>query len=204
MRVELTSFFREGGLQARDDTMVPPTAPSRSPYQSLPMILLRSRLAMMRQFRPLLRAFNLSEQQWRVLRILESISEIEIKDLARTTCLVPPSLSRILKNLNERGLIARRRSDEDMRHGFVSISCEGRMVVDDMEPVAESIFAEIARRCGDLPIEALETLLSRLTDELEENERIEAGQLMRIDGRDGTVGPRIPCADGLTILGVVA
>jgi len=153
--------------------MVAPLSPSRSPYQSLPMMLLRSRLAMMRQFRPLLRAFNLSEQQWRVLRALASISEIEIKDLSRSTCLVPPSLSRILKNLNERGLIARRRSDEDMRHGFVSISCDGRTVVEDMEPVAESIFAEIARRCGDLRVDELETLLGRLIDEMEENE---AGQ----------------------------
>jgi homoprotocatechuate degradation regulator HpaR len=131
---------------------------------------------MIRQFRPLLRAFNLSEQQWRVLRALASISEIEIKDLARSTCLVPPSLSRILKNLKNRGLIARRRSDEDMRHGYVSISCDGRTVVENMEPVVESIVAEIARRCGDLPVGELETLLDRLTDELEEKDRIDAGR----------------------------
>jgi homoprotocatechuate degradation regulator HpaR len=148
--------------------MVPPTLPKRSPYQALPMSLLRSRVAMMRQFRPLLRAFNLSEQQWRVLRALSASPEMEIKDLARSTCLVPPSLSRILKNLNERELIARRRSDEDMRHGFVSISCNGLLVVEDMEPVAESIYAEIARRCGDLRVEDLENLLNRLIVELED------------------------------------
>jgi hypothetical protein len=53
----------------------------------LPMALLCSREAVMRHFRPALRAFDLTEQQWRVLRALSSIPASEITNLARATYL---------------------------------------------------------------------------------------------------------------------
>ena len=38
--------------------------------RSLPIMLLRAREAVMKRFRPMLKAHGLSEQQWRVLRVL--------------------------------------------------------------------------------------------------------------------------------------
>jgi hypothetical protein len=43
---------------------------SRSFARSLPMALLKAREAVMVRFRPSLRAHGLTEQQWRVLRIM--------------------------------------------------------------------------------------------------------------------------------------
>ena len=45
----------------------------RNVSRSLPVALLRTREAVMRQFRPVLRSVDLTEQQWRVLRALDSI-----------------------------------------------------------------------------------------------------------------------------------
>src|SRR5690606_29016261 len=45
--------------------------------KSLPMSLLRAREAVMLRFRSSLRMFNITEQQWRILRALTSIREIE-------------------------------------------------------------------------------------------------------------------------------
>ena len=72
------------------------------------MSLLRAREAVMRQFRPSLRNHGLTEQQWRILRALTAVDNIEVTELARTAFLLGPSLSRILRDLEARHLIERR------------------------------------------------------------------------------------------------
>src|SRR5690554_3220037 len=76
--------------------------------KSLPMSLLRAREAVMQHFRASLRQYDITEQQWRVLRALTSVYEIEMSELAKATFLLAPSLSRILQDLEARGLIKRR------------------------------------------------------------------------------------------------
>ena len=57
--------------------------PMREFSRSLPMSLLRAREAVMRQFRPSLRNYGLTEQQWRILRALTAVETIEVTELAR-------------------------------------------------------------------------------------------------------------------------
>src|SRR5438045_8690772 len=83
-------------------------APMREFSRSLPMSLLRAREAVMRQFRPSLRDYGLTEQQWRILRALTSVDTIEVTELAQVAFLLGPSLSRILRDLEARDLIERR------------------------------------------------------------------------------------------------
>src|SRR5438045_7027060 len=82
--------------------------PMREFSRSLPMSLLRAREAVMRQFRPSLRDYGLTEQQWRILRALTSVDTIEVTELAQVAFLLGPSLSRILRDLEARDLIERR------------------------------------------------------------------------------------------------
>src|SRR5258706_4950270 len=82
--------------------------PMREFSRSLPMSLLRAREAVMRHFRPSLRSHGLTEQQWRILRALASIDQVEVTELARIAYLLGPSLSRILRDLEARRLIERR------------------------------------------------------------------------------------------------
>jgi homoprotocatechuate degradation regulator HpaR len=102
----------------------------------------------MRHFRPGLHHFGITEQQWRVLRALTAVESIEVMALAEATFLLPPSLSRILKDLDERGLIFRRTSREDMRRGIISISEQGRQLIDMAGSHSEVVYAEITRRYG--------------------------------------------------------
>src|SRR5579862_3252337 len=87
--------------------------PMREFSRSLPMSLLRAREAVMRQFRPSLRQHGLTEQQWRILRALSAVDAIEVTELARTAFLLGPSLSRILRDLDARGLIDRKTAKTD-------------------------------------------------------------------------------------------
>lgn len=135
--------------------------------KSLPMSLLKAREAVMRHFRSSLRHFGITEQQWRVLRALTSVESIEITALATVTFLLPPSLSRILKDLDERGLILRRSSDTDMRRGIVSISPQGLKLIEQAGIHSEEIYREITGRFGVERLALLQILLRELEDCLE-------------------------------------
>lgn len=134
----------------------------RSFSSSLPMMLLRAREAIMRHFRALLRQHEVTEQQWRVLRALSSIDAIETSRLAQKVYLLPPSLSRILRDLDERGLIVRRPDAIDMRVGLITISPAGRALIDAISPQSESIYAEITLRFGVDNLHTLQSLLLTL------------------------------------------
>src|SRR3954469_15725549 len=99
--------------------------PMRDFSRSLPMSLLRAREAVMRQFRPSLRQHGLTEQQWRILRALAAVDAVEVTELAHVAFLLGPSLSRILRDLEARGLIERNVAKADLRRAVVSISAKG-------------------------------------------------------------------------------
>jgi homoprotocatechuate degradation regulator HpaR len=140
--------------------------PMREFSRSLPMALLRSREAVMRQFRPSLRDHGLTEQQWRILRALAAIDQIEVSELARQTCLLGPSLSRILRDLEARQLIRRRSPESDLRRSLVSITPAGLALIDAVAPISEAIYTEITKRYGAKKLEALHAMLRELETEL--------------------------------------
>jgi homoprotocatechuate degradation regulator HpaR len=129
---------------------------------SLPMLLLRGREAVMRHFRPSLLENGVTEQQWRVLRALSSVEEMEVMVLADATYLLPPSLSRILKDMQRRGLVARRTHVTDLRRNLVAITPKGYHLLDTLAPRSEEIYTEIARRFGDRNFSSLQRLLRKL------------------------------------------
>ena len=149
--------------------------------RSLPMALLRAREAVMRQFRPSLRDAGLTEQQWRILRALSAIDQIEISELARETFLLGPSLSRILRDLEARRLVRRRSPQTDLRRGLVSITPAGLAVLNAVAPISEAIYAEITRRFGAENLEALHAMLQALETALGEMPVVSGRAVDKID-----------------------
>jgi homoprotocatechuate degradation regulator HpaR len=129
--------------------------------RSLPMALLRAREAVMRQFRPSLRALDLTEQQWRVLRALGSAAEFDATSLASATFLLAPSLTRILRDLEKRALIKRGVSAADQRTSRLSLSADGRALLDEAGVHSEWIYQRMTAQIGE---ERLETLMGMLAD----------------------------------------
>jgi homoprotocatechuate degradation regulator HpaR len=136
--------------------------PMREFSRSLPMSLLRAREAVMRQFRPSLRRHDLTEQQWRILRALAAIDAIEVTELARTAFLLGPSLSRILRDLDARGLIERKTAKTDLRRGVISISEKGLKLMEVVAPSSEAIYAAITKRYGAKKLAELQDMLGAL------------------------------------------
>jgi homoprotocatechuate degradation regulator HpaR len=151
--------------------------PMREFSRSLPMALLRAREAVMRQFRPSLRRHGLTEQQWRILRALATVDASEVTELARTAFLLGPSLSRILRDLEARGLIERRTAEDDLRRGVVSISDKGVRLMEQVAPSSEVIYAAITKRYGARKLAELHALLGNLEASLAGLEAEEASEL---------------------------
>lgn len=130
--------------------------------RSLPMALMRAREAVMTRFRPILVEHGLTEQQWRVLRLLDSRDEAcSVGEIAEQTFLLGPSLSRMLVSLADRDLIERSPSDGDARRVDVSISDAGRRLVAEIGPESEAAYDLIEQRFAPGELDLLHELLDR-------------------------------------------
>jgi homoprotocatechuate degradation regulator HpaR len=134
--------------------------------RTLPIALLRAREAVMERFRPMLSAHDVSEQQWRVMRVLQEAGELDASRLAERACVLPPSLTRMLKSLEARGFIALRRDPQDGRRMQVSLTEAGDDFIAQVAPESVAIYREIEKLIGadeisDL-LDRLEALLSAL------------------------------------------
>ena len=136
--------------------------PMRDFSKSLPMELLRAREALMRHFRPGLREVGVTEQQWRILRALAHRGELEATELAEATCLLAPSISRILPDMQARQLISRRQPDSDLRRSLIRLERKGLRLIASHAPFAERIYADITQKFGAERLAQLFTLLHEL------------------------------------------
>lgn len=163
-------------MSSKRPTLAQRSLPMRPFSESLPMALLRAREAVMLLFRPDLRSRGVTEQQWRILRALAHQGPMEVTELAETTFLLAPSLSRILPDLERRRLVGRRPVDTDLRRSVVSLQAEGLRLIAEHAPYSEQMYARIAKRFGTEKLvellellHELETSLGELAGELELN-----------------------------------
>lgn len=134
--------------------------------RSLPMALLRARESVMRGFRRQLREHGLNEQEWRIIRALVEVDQIEIGELAERVFILKPSATRTVKNLQARKIVARSRSDKDQRRAFISLTPLGRDLFERFAPESEREYARITKLLGADDMELLYELLGRVTDVL--------------------------------------
>ena len=145
----------------------PATAtPLRDLQLSLPMQLLQAREAAMAQFRPMLRRHDLTEQQWRVVRVLASEPSLDATELASRSMLLPPSLSRILQHLQAVGLVIRKADHDDQRRSVLTLTPRGRRKFQAVGPDSEALYSAIEARFGRRKLATLYSLLAELNDAL--------------------------------------
>ena len=130
--------------------------------RSLPIALLRARERVMGPIRNMLADAGVTEQQWRVLRVLKEEGPQEPTHIADRACLLLPSLTRILQKLEAKGLIQRRPHPADKRRQIVDIAPEGEKIIQDNMQVTLQLAEEIRTRLGPDRHEALLDLLNDL------------------------------------------
>ncbi|MEM1004143.1 MAG: homoprotocatechuate degradation operon regulator HpaR [Pseudomonadota bacterium] len=132
--------------------------------RSLPIALLRAREKVMGPIRKLLADADITEQQWRVLRVLNEEGPQEPTHISERACLLLPSLTRILQKLEHKNLIARRCHPQDRRRQIVEISSAGVQVIHANLAVSVQQAERIRARLGPDKHELLLDLLNELKD----------------------------------------
>lgn len=126
------------------------------------MALLRAREVVMARFRPMLARHDITEQQWRALRELAENGPLEATELANRASILPPSLTRIIKALEERKLISRNKVKGDGRRAKLAISPAGVRLIEALAPERRAIYDAIEKRFGAVEHESLIDLLDAL------------------------------------------
>ncbi|GAA4227128.1 homoprotocatechuate degradation operon regulator HpaR [Sagittula sp. NFXS13] len=133
-----------------------------STTRSLPIALIRAREGVMAPIRHMLSETGLTEQQWRVLRVLAEQGVMDAKTLADRSSLLFPSLTRITSTLRDKGLVTQKRDDQDRRRQFVAIAPAGQQIIDDHSANAAEIVESFKATLGADNYDTLLDLLALL------------------------------------------
>lgn len=136
----------------------------RQTTRSLPIALLRARETIMEPVREMLSRSQISEQKWRILRVVEEIGPVEQTVIAKRACLLLPSLTRLMHAMETDGLLTRVPSTTDRRKSIVSITDSGRAMIDEHSTESVALFDRIEQRFGSQRLEDLLDLLEELQD----------------------------------------
>ncbi|ENV33230.1 homoprotocatechuate degradation operon regulator HpaR [Acinetobacter gerneri] len=128
---------------------------------SLTLALLQAREATMSHFRPALNEIGLTEQQWRVIRILYQHEELESNQLADLACILKPSLTGILNRMIDQNLIQKRKDEQDQRINLITLTEEGKKLFEIQAVKMEISYKKIQEQYG---AEKLQDLLDLLKD----------------------------------------
>lgn len=132
-----------------------------STQRSLPIALIRARENVMTPIRQMLSESGLTEQQWRVLRVLDEHGALEPSQLAKHAALLLPSQTRIVQSMAQKGLVERREHRNDRRRTVIEITDAGQAIINDNAAKAAEIAAQIRDKLGP---RRFETLLDILDD----------------------------------------
>ena len=134
---------------------------TKSTARSLPIALLRARETVMAPVRDMLQGIHLTEQKWRILRVLDEMGTVEQSTIAHEACMLLPSLTRILRTMEADGQISRQQDSQDKRRNMVQITDKGRRILEDNLATSLAIANTIEAQMGR---DKLNTLLDLLED----------------------------------------
>jgi homoprotocatechuate degradation regulator HpaR len=135
-------------------------------HRNLPRLLLQARESVMAHTRPSLRQHGLSDQQWRVLRVLgehaHDSAGVETGRVAKEAFLLGPSLTGVLARMESAGLIERQRCAQDARRTVVRATPQGLAKVQALSASIEAHYAWLETQLGKPSLLQLYDLLDRV------------------------------------------
>jgi DNA-binding MarR family transcriptional regulator len=165
-------------MTARETNDVQPTV--GKPAEGAFRALIRTIGVLQRVMQPYFARFGISGSQWGVLRNLvraeeDGVPGLRLTDLSERLVIRPPSVTGVVDRLERAGLVARAGSTTDLRAKLVSLTPEGRRLVERIRTVHG---AHVQAVMGGLSLAEqaeLERLLAKLGRHLEALPVAEAG-----------------------------
>ena len=137
----------------------------------LPYLLNRAGARIAAAFSEEVRPLGATLQKWRVLAALREGDGRRMGDLSETTSIEVSTLTRLVDNMEKKGLVARRRDAADARAVALHVTPAGRRLTQRITPIAERY--ESVALAGFTAAEAdiLKAALRRLYSNMEALER---------------------------------
>ena len=118
----------------------------------------------MAPIREMLAGTGLTEQQWRVLRVLDEFGPMDASRLSREAGLMASSLTRIVQSMMTDGLVTRETPASDRRRQVIGIASRGQKVLVENRDAALEIAENLRDRLGERDLERLLDLLEALAE----------------------------------------
>ena len=128
---------------------------------SLTIALLRARDAVTAQFRDHVGEAGLTLQQWRVIRALAGGTALDTTTLAKRCVILAPSLTRILRHLDDAGLVATV-PPHDRRQRVIKLTPAGETLFTEIWQISQRKYAAIEDAFGENELRDLVVSLNRL------------------------------------------
>ncbi|RZL89370.1 MAG: homoprotocatechuate degradation operon regulator HpaR, partial [Variovorax sp.] len=109
-----------------------------------------------------LREHALSDQQWRVLRVLGEHGAVDIGCVAREAYILGPSLTGVLARMERDGLVQRTRDSADQRRTVIAATAQGRRLVKRLSTTIEAHYVWLEKSMGKAKLAQLYGLLDEL------------------------------------------
>ena len=150
----------------------------RAFQQSLPMLLYRVLGQVLPRFRVIFSEFGLTEQQWRVLRVLWERDGIPLLALSEETLIPGPSLVGVVDRLERADLVSRRRSSRDRRRVRVVLTHRGRTLEGQVTPRVDAAYQALEGLLSQHEWRQLRDCLGKIIDQSHSlDERVQAPTL---------------------------
>lgn len=137
----------------------------------LPYLLNRAGARIATAFGEEMRPLGASLQIWRVLAALHEKDGRRMGDLSKTTSIEVSTLTRLVDNMEESGLVERRRDADDARVVALHATAAGRRLTRRILPIAERYEAVALKGFSAREAETLKKALRRLYDNMDGLER---------------------------------
>jgi len=117
-------------------------------HRNLPLLLMQARERVISYFRPILNAHGITEQQWRIVRVLLDVPALEPRQIGDLCAISSPSMAGVLERMEQAGYITRRRVEHDQRRVLVSLTPKSRELAASMGPDIDAMYRRIEERLG--------------------------------------------------------
>lgn len=132
--------------------------------ESISILLLKARDNTLAFIKPILNQYDITEQQWRVIRELHRHGELNAQRLSEESNILSPSLSRILARFSQDGVIVRKTDRRDQRAQNIRLSAKGKRMHNKILPQVEKQYTSLSKALGADRLSRLQNLLKHVTE----------------------------------------
>jgi hypothetical protein len=136
---------------------------------TLNILLVQARDAVVSYYRPVLNQAGITEQQWRIIRLLSQHGTLDFQELSQQTSILRPSLTGILTRLEKLELVMRLKPASDQRRVFLKLTENGLQLFERISLLMDEQTQQLENDFSSKKLQQLENLLKELSNLNQQN-----------------------------------